>query len=415
MSKYQSYNIFKDENNRIMIQFRVKNSKDELVDVEPEVLYDETGKLNEAAYNRAIELASSEILESQLKNVNSKQLPAVSEKQLPDTAVVNKDAKAWKKALAIVGGIALAGAVAYFGGKAISNMGTKDNTNNGNDTVTEETISTPIDEKDEIKKAVENTVVDLTVEDVEKIAYEAGKYLNDELKLGISQNSINAVTFIMNQENGLDENETKALIDAGFISSDAADVFPATLETTNVINQNNALTTEDETRKVISYSMFAANERDKELCDAFAFDIEENQKACAELNGGRKENETDEDYEARMTAARNRIWTKWESFETYGGLTQGETGLPYMVTQGSVASQWVALQQLRPYSTAYAKSGLGLSKEETKKMQERINFASGVGKDASVVFVDFSSMYNLTNHNLGEACNIENETSKTIN
>ena len=89
------------------------------------------------------------------------------------------------------------------------------------------------------------------------IANEKYEYLNEELKLGISQQSINSMTYIMNQENGIDNDETMQLIADGFIASDAADVFPQTLETTNVINNNNALTTEDDTRKVkdVYYSL----------------------------------------------------------------------------------------------------------------------------------------------------------------
>ena len=408
MKKYDSYKTFKDENGKIMIQFKVKNSKGEIIETEPTVLIDEQGNINQASYNKAIELASAEILEEQLKNANKKQLPSV----VPENVVVNKNANAWKKGLAVVGGVVLAGLLFWGIGEAVKN---KENKETVEPSVTTEQTIEPVEEKDEIKTVVEDTVVNLTVDDVEKIAYEAGKYLNEDLKLNISQHSINAVTYIMNQENGIDEVETKELIDAGFISADVADVFPATLETTNEINRNNALTTEDASREVISYSIFAANKRTKELCDAFAEDIKENQVACAELNGGKQEYETNEAYEARMELNRKAIWSNWESYESYGGLNEKETYLPYAVTQGDVASQWVSLQQIQPYSAAYAKSGLGLTKEDQKAIQARINFANGIGNDASKVFVDFSTMYNVTAHNLGEACNVEIENSKSMN
>ncbi|MBR1376254.1 MAG: hypothetical protein IJ565_00350 [Bacilli bacterium] len=251
----------------------------------------------------------------------------------------------------------------------------------------EETVETNEDDL----SSVLNTVNDLSVEDVEKLAYDASKFLNGDLGLGISQQSINSTVFIMNQENGIDEEETKELIESGFIASDPADVFPATLETTNVINKNNALTTEDPNRSVISYAVFTADERTKELCDAFVEDTIDNQEACAVLNSSTATKEEKE-------AARKIITANWTSFKQYGGIEAGKTDLPYDVNQGSIASQWVSLQQLQPYSVAAGKAGVS---------QKDIDFASGIGKNSSVVFVDFASMYNLTAKNLGKAQSAE--------
>ena len=65
--------------------------------------------------------------------------------------------------------------------------------------------------EDEVVSRVTNAVTVMDAYDTEVIAYNAAKYLNDELKLNISQESINATAYVMNQEY-ITKEATKELI-----------------------------------------------------------------------------------------------------------------------------------------------------------------------------------------------------------
>ena len=326
-----------------------------------------------------------------------KKLPVAANQNTAVRAINNsensndgKKISGWKYVLA---GTILGGGLAALTALGLNGCGDRHN-------VPEETIEQNYD-------SVEDAVLNVSVEDVEKIAADANEYLNDELGLNIPQKSINATVFIMNQENGLDAEETRQLIESGFIASDPSDVFPATLAATSTINRANAMTVENPDAPVISYSIFTANEDDKKLCDAFATDIKENQETCATLNDlyaqikdadNKKNKELSDELNNQFEEVKAPVISNWESYKNYGIVTDVQTELPTTQKTSSIAGQWVSLQQIQPYSAA---AGLA------RVPQKEIDFYNGVGTNSTVVFVDFSSMYNLTVKNLGDAMNRE--------
>lgn len=243
-------------------------------------------------------------------------------------------------------------------------------------------------EQEQEDKTVE--VTNLTADDVRDIANNAIAYLNDDLGLNIAPDSIQAVTYMMNQRY-INPEEGKELIDSGFIPDDARDMMAASLPATSTINRNNAMATERPDATIVDYSIFTKDPRTLELTQAFYKEGVELQRLCAILESPTATKE-------EKDAAKASIEAIWTSFEAYGGLNNEQTNLPMDHVNSTYEGAWVSLQQLQIYSAAAAKAGVS---------QSRINFASGEGKDASVVFVDFSTMYNTTEKNLGLACNGE--------
>ena len=249
-----------------------------------------------------------------------------------------------------------------------------------------------------IEQEVEDQTVEVTnliAEDVKAIANDAIAYYNDELGLKIAPQAIQAVTYMMNQEY-INAEEAAELINQGFIPDDAKDMMAASLPATSTINNNNAMAIEDG-REVASYEVFTKDPWTLKLLQSFDKDNKELARLTAIL---RDANATQEE----KVEAQKAIVAIWESFEAYGGLIDKETDLPMNHVNSSVPGAFVSLQYLQPYSVAAGKAGVS---------QEDIKFASGEGKNASVVFVDFSSMFNTTEKNLGAACNPE-EASKTM-
>ena len=193
---------------------------------------------------------------------------------------------------------------------------------------------------------------------------------------------------MMNQQY-INPEEAAQLISEGFIPDDARDMMATSLPATSTINNNNAMAMFDG-REIATYSVLTPDSWTLKLSDAFDAQTNELARLCAILDDA---NATKEEKEA----AAAEIEAIWTSFEAYGGLNSEETTLPMNHQNSGVPGEFVSLQYLQAYSVAAGRVGVA---------QSRINFASGEGKDSSVVFVDFSSMYNTIEKNLGLACEV---------
>ncbi len=288
--------------------------------------------------------------------------------------------------------------------------------------------------EDEVVARVTNAVTVMDAYDTEVIAYNAAKYLNDELKLNISQESINATTYAFNQEY-ITEEATKELIDAGFIKADYEDVYVDTLQTRDSINNNNSMSSEDKEGKIeiISYSIFCGNERDKKLADEFAEALKENKKIRPELRrlsdklaevkpDEKKYAETLKEYEETAKP----IVANWNRFMVYGGLKdESELGdvkpFSFDMHQSSIAGAWIAMQQLQPFSVYAGIAGVPSEEIEfasnVNKGENKVEFYNEIidgkpvgGEQVDVstrdsrVFLDVSTQINALRKNLGEAC-----------
>ena len=300
-----------------------------------------------------------------------------------ETAEPKKDWKSYGKvAIGVVLGVAATG----LGLLAFHSCGKQDTNEVGKGVQEAPVFEVPEEEKED--QIVE--VTNLTADDVRDIANNAIAYLNDDLGLNIAPDSIQAVTYMMNQRY-INPEEGKELIDSGFIPDDARDMMAASLPATSTINRNNAMATERPDATIVDYSIFTRDPRTLELTQAFYKEGVELQRLCAILESSTATKEEKE-------AAKASIEAIWTSFEAYGGLNEEKTNLPMDHVNSTYEGAWVSLQELQIYSAAAAKAGVS---------QARINFASGEGRDSSVVFVDFSTMYNTTEKNLGLACNGE--------
>ena len=283
--------------------------------------------------------------------------------------------------LGVLGTVGI-GAVAYLSG-----CGKEDDLNKGQREVIE------ADQADEV---VDQTVevTNLTAEDVKSISNVAIQYYNDELGLKIAPEAIQALTFMMNQQY-INPEEAAQLISEGFIPDDARDMMATSLPATSTINNNNAMAMFDG-REIATYSVLTPDSWTLKLSDAFDAQTKELAELCAVLDDA---NATKEEKEA----AAAEIEAIWTSFEAYGGLNSEETTLPMNHQNSGVPGEFVSLQYLLPYREAAGRVGVA---------QSRLTFASGEGKDASVVFVDFSSMYNTIEKNLGLACEVQTPTTR---
>ena len=235
-------------------------------------------------------------------------------------------------------------------------------------------------------------VIVLTADDVRDIANNAIAYLNDDLGLKISPESIQAYTFLKGQRFMTPEEAAK-LIESNFIPSDPRDMMATSLPASSTINRNNAMAINTPGMTIVNYSIFSTPQdtRTIELDNAFYNETVELQRLCAIVESPTATKE-------EKDAAKASIEAIWTSFEAYGGLNNEQTNLPMDHVNSTIEGAFDSLQMLQPYSVAAGVAGVS---------QSRINFASGEGRDSSVVFVDFSTMYNTTEKNLGLACNGE--------
>ncbi len=252
----------------------------------------------------------------------------------------------------------------------------------------------PVIEQEQEQEQEDKTeeVIVLTADDVRDIANNAIAYLNDDLGLKISPESIQAYTFLKGQRFMTPEEAAK-LIESKFIPSDPRDMMATSLPASSTINRNNAMAINTPGMTIVNYSIFSTPQdtRTVELDNAFYNETVELQRLCAIVESSTATKE-------EKDAAKAAIEAIWTSFEAYGGLNNEQTNLPMDHVNSTIEGAFDSLQMLQPYSVAAGIAGVS---------QSRINFASGEGRDASVVFVDFSTMYNTTEKNLGLACDGE--------
>lgn len=215
MAKYQSYRIFKDKSDRIMIQFSIKNSKGELIDVEPEILYYENGLLNESAYKKAIEIEKASIFEEKLKNAVNTQELSVSKKQLPDDVEVEKVNKSWlEKHINKIAWATVALGVAAIvisaakdiktndTGKAIPNKPDKSTEGKTDDTKSKTEIEKKVDEEINKDGINETITYEEAIKNMESMYKDIEKTLKDnDSNAKIDFESVEAFYTLMNLEN----------------------------------------------------------------------------------------------------------------------------------------------------------------------------------------------------------------------